>query len=91
MDESQLEVTKDLVQLKTFSEEEDAKVWKKSHEASTGKILSNVGHVGDNFYVAYTKGGELACRAMKEAGEYYNLNITLSAGYDLGRNWAECH
>lgn len=35
--------------------------------------------------------GKLAKEAVKEAGEYFNLNLPLDADIMVGRNWAECH
>lgn len=120
-DEAQAEVSRSLVQLKTFQCDEDyesdakewgvnvdkledkgesvelavaeakAEAWKKAYEEKTGKILSDVGHRGDVAYVGYCRAGELAIHAVKEAGDYYGLNVELTAGYMLGKNWAECH
>lgn len=90
-DESQLEVSGSLVKIKTFREEEDAKIWKKDYEMRTGKLLSDIGHRGGVYYVGYCRAGELAIQAVREAGEYYGLNVELTAGYMLGKNWAECH
>ena len=42
-------------------------------------------------FVAYSRPGELATEAVKEAGEYYKLNVELTAGYVVGKNWAMCH
>lgn len=90
-DESQLEVSGSLVKIKTFREEEDAKIWKKDYETRTGKLLSDIGHREGVYYVGYCRAGELAIQAVREAGEYYGLNVELTAGYMLGKNWAECH
>ena len=43
------------------------------------------------FYVAYCRAGELASEAVNEAGIFYKLNVPLTAGYIIGRSWAECH
>lgn len=107
LDESQLEVSKELVKFKVFrfdksgSEEEVkkrekeaetlAKEWKKQQELETGKIFSNVGHRDGLYFVGYCLAGDLAIQAVKEAGEYYKLNVELTAGYDLGMNWGSCH
>ena len=91
MDEAQLEVTKDLVKFKIFESKEIAKAWKQKHEQMDNKLYSNVGEIDGKVFVGYSIAGELASRAIKQAGEYYKLRIDLSAGYDIGRNWAECH
>ena len=87
-DEAQMEVKKELVQFKMFATEEEAINFKKSED----KIWSDVKpSPKGGFYVAYSRAGELAAQAVKEAGEYYNLNVELTAGYMLGRHWAQCH
>lgn len=106
-DESQLELSKKLVKIKSFKitkketeeeqEIEDKRVktlateFKKEQENTTGKIFSDIGHVNDVFYVGYCRAGELAVEAVTEAGRYYGLNVDLTAGYMLGKNWANCH
>jgi len=35
--------------------------------------------------------GDLACRAMTQAGKVLNLNIKIEGEYKIGRNWAETH
>lgn len=106
-DESQLELSKHLVKIKTFNIEQKptqeaqkeesarakalANAYKKQQEESTGKIYSDVGHTDKCYYVGYCRAGELAVQAVTEAGRYYNLNVDLTAGYMLGRNWAQCH
>ncbi len=64
---------------------------KKAVEASTGLIWSDIGETTDRLYIGYHRAGELAVEAVREAGEYYNLNVPLTAGYSLGKNWADCH
>lgn len=107
MDESQLELSKHFVKIKTFNIEQKptqevqkeesarakalANAYKKQQEESTGKIYSDVGHTDKCYYVGYCRAGELAVQAVTEAGRYYNLNVDLTAGYMLGRNWAQCH
>lgn len=105
-DEAQLEVTRDLVEFKWFSKEalgwqsEDddkeclAKVnaWKAEEEARTGKIWANVHESPKGgWFTAYSRAGELASLAVMKAGEFYGLNVELTAGYDVGNSWASCH
>lgn len=90
-DESQCEVSKKLVKFKTFSTKEEAVAYKESIEASTGKRWSDVGHYGDKYYVGYCRAGELAIKAVHDAGRYYKLNVDLTAGYMLGNSWKTCH
>ena len=86
LDEAQLEVSKTLIKWKLFSTEEEAKQWKKNNVG-----WSEVGHSDKGWYVGYCLAGKLAEESVREVGEYYKLNVKLSAGYNLGRNWAETH
>lgn len=88
MDEAQLELSKSMVKWKMFDTEDEAKAFKRTEE---GSKWSDVGHSDKGWYVGYCRAGELAVEAVKEAGEYYKLNVELTAGYILGRNWKECH
>jgi len=60
-------------------------------EAEAGRVWSDVMHTDKMYYVGYCRAGELATIAVREAGQYYKLNVELSAGYMLGTNWASCH
>jgi hypothetical protein len=87
MDEAQIELSKDLVKFKIFATEDEAKAF---HEED--KTWSDVGHApSGKIYRAYSIVGEMAAQAVVEAGQYYNLDVELTAGYQIGRNWAECH
>lgn len=85
-DESQLEISKALVEFKKFSSEEEAKTFK-----DQDKTWSEVIHSDRGWFRAYCRAGELATQAVLEAGKFYNLNVDLTAGYIIGRNWKECH
>lgn len=66
--------------------------WKAEEEARTGKIWANVHESPKGgWFTAYSRPGELASLAVKKAGEFYNLNVELTAGYDIGNSWASCH
>lgn len=80
-DEPSPEVKEAIAQLKKFKQEQEA----------NGKIWSDVMHTDKMYYVGYCRAGELAAISVKEAGEYFKLNVQLSAGYMLGTNWASCH
>ena len=90
-DEQQTEDLKENVKFKVFKEEGEAKTWKAAVESKTGKVMSDVGHQGDKWFVAYCRSGELAALSCEYASKYYNLNVELSGGYMIGRNWADCH
>jgi hypothetical protein len=74
---------------------ESAKAAKKACAAfkaeQTDKVWSDIGHTDKCFYVAYNRAGELATKAVTEAGKYYKLKVELTAGYMIGTNWATCH
>lgn len=66
--------------------------WKAEEEARTGKIWANVHESPKGgWFTAYSRPGELASLAVKKAGEFYNLNVELTAGYDVGNSWSSCH
>lgn len=90
-DESQLEATKDLVKFKVFKTEEEAIEYKKDFESKHNKILSDIGHINDKYYIAYSHIGEMCIEVVRKSGEYYNLPIPLTAGYTVGKNWKQCH
>jgi DNA polymerase I-like protein with 3'-5' exonuclease and polymerase domains len=86
-DEAQSEVTKGLVKFKSFDTEEEALAFKQ-----TRKDLSDIGHSKDGkYYVALCIPGYLATEAVRMAGEYYKLNVALSSGYMVHKNWAGTH
>lgn len=74
-----------------FKTKEEAETWKKEEEANTGKIWSDVSHSARGYYLAYSRPGELASQAVQEAGQYYNLNVELTAGYVVGKEWSGTH
>lgn len=87
-DEAQLEVRKELVKFKTFATQEEAETFKQAQTEVWSDIKESP---KGGVYVAYCRPGELAAQAVKEAGEYYNLNVDLTAGYMVHKNWAGCH
>lgn len=104
-DEAQYEVRRKDVEFKTFKIEysgEDKELRKQSEAKAeaqakefralqTDKTWSDVMHTDKMYYVAYNRAGELATQAVKKAGEYYKLNVELTAGYMIGTSWATCH
>lgn len=86
-DECQLETTKASVKFKKFKDEAEAKAF----ECPEGKLWSEVIHNDKGYFRAYCRAGELATIAVAEAGKYYKLKVPLTAGYNIGRNWAETH
>lgn len=87
VDEAQLELKKSMVTWKKFSSEEECKAFK----SDDGRVWSEPIHSDKGWFRGYCRAGELATMAVKQAGEYYKLNVELSAGYILGKDWAQCH
>lgn len=87
-DEAQLEVSKGLVKFKMFATKEEAQAFKAVQQEVWSDIKDSP---KGGFYVAYSRPGELASEAVRESGEYYKLNVELTAGYVIGKNWAMCH
>jgi len=86
-DEAQLELTRELVKFKMFDTEKEAKEF-----SEDGKVWSDVGHAKDGrFFRSWCRAGELAAESVKEAGQYYKLNVELTAGYVIGSGWDNCH
>ncbi|MCK9530395.1 MAG: DNA polymerase [Gammaproteobacteria bacterium] len=87
-DEAQMEVSKSLVKFKMFETEEEAQAFKDEQDVIWSDIKPSP---KGGWYVAYSLPGELAVKAVTEAGHYYNLNVELTAGYMVERSWAGCH
>lgn len=86
-DEAQLEVHRSLITWKKFASEEECKKW----VSDDGKRWSEPVHNDKGWFRGYCRAGELATIAVKQAGEYYKLAVPLTAGYNLGMNWAQTH
>lgn len=86
-DEAQYEVRRKAVQFKKFETEKEAK----SFVSEDGKVWSDVIHNDKGYFRAYNRAGELAVKAVRLSGEYYKLNVELTAGYMIGTTWASCH
>ncbi len=71
--------------------EKQCKDWQAEQLATTGKLWSEPGHTDKGYYTGYCRAGELASKAVALSGEYYKLNVPLTAGYNIGRTWAETH
>jgi DNA polymerase III epsilon subunit-like protein len=95
-DEQQQSVNKQLVRLKYFETEEEAKSYKKEIESEGKFILSDIGKSFEEpnlnkYFVGWCKVGELMVKGLLAAGEYYNLPIKLTSGYQIGKSWKDCH
>jgi len=86
-DEAQMEVTKSLVDWKIFKEEDEAIAFKKS---STDN-WSEVGHIGDKYFVGKSVISDLLLEAVDETTAKLKLNIPLGVEFIYGDSWATCH
>ena len=86
LDEAQYELNKELVKFKLFHTEDEAKEFKKHNPD-----WSDISHSEKGYYCAYCEPMLLAVQSVKEAGEYYKLNVELTAGYVIHKNWAGAH
>ncbi len=85
-DEAQGEVKRTMVTWKKFADKDECDAF-----TDPTKIWSEPVHNDKGWFRGYCRAGELAAQSVREAGEYFKLNVELSAGYILGRTWAECH
>ncbi len=95
-DELQQSIHKSLVRLKYFKTKEEAEDYKNKVEENDKFILSDVGKGfeeghKDEYFVGWSRVGELTVKSLLVAGEYYDLPIQLTSGYQLGFNWSQCH
>ena len=86
-DEAQLEVNREQVNWKKFDSEAECRAW----TPDDGKVWSDPVHSDKGWFKGYCRAGELATVAVRESGEYYKLNVPLTAGYMLGTSWGSCH
>jgi len=80
-------VRRSAVTFKKFANKDEAK----SYVDPEGKKWSDVIENEKGVFRAYNRAGELAVEAVRLSGEYYKLNVELTAGYMIGTNWATCH
>lgn len=90
-DEAQAEVSKKSMKFKRFSTKEEAQAFK-DKQLAAGKIWSDIKpSPRGGVFVAYCRAGELAVQAVTQSGRDLGMKVDLTAGYMVGRNWAECH
>lgn len=89
-DECQWEISPELVEKWEFDSEDSAKEML-NKLLTEGKNGSNIDSHGKQHTVYYSIVGDLARKAMKDSGKYYNLRVPLDADYSVGKNWADCH
>ena len=101
-DELQLEITKDLVGYQMFpvTEWEYNKKNKPFSSTALNAIRefraenpnwSSVHQTSEGYVLSYSIVGDLALQAVAQAGQYYKLNVPLTAEYAVGTNWRYCH
>jgi hypothetical protein len=47
--------------------------------------------IQDGYEIYYSIAGDLALQAVEKAGQYYKLNVPLTAEYMIGKTWADVH
>ena len=52
---------------------------------------SAIHQIQDGYEIYYSIAGDLALQAVQKAGEYYKLNVPLTAEYMIGKTWADVH
>ena len=69
-----------------------AQEFKEQQFAATGEVWSDIKpNPKGGVFVGYCLAGHLAVEAVGEVGKDFGLNVDLTAGYMIGRNWKECH
>lgn len=91
LDETQVQIYRDMAEVKFFKTEEEATRYKTNQEEETGKLFSDVGHSGNWWWCGYSRVGELLAESITEAGRFYNMQVKLTGGYQIGKSWRECH
>jgi len=74
----------------------DSKLYKTKDEAKTAskkiegecKVLPSIGNL---YYLAYTRAGELISKAVEMTNNHYKLKVPLEMGYAVGNNWSQTH
>jgi len=87
LDEAQWEVCESLVDVKTFETEDERIAFVNMLDKPIGDNTMFEGKPA----IFYSRVGELAKQAAKQASEYYKLRVSLDADYIIGKDWAECH
>lgn len=89
-DECQLEESKKNFEFKVFDSKDEAEQYRKSviSEKVWGEPIEGK---GGKWVLAYSRASELISKAVDMTTKHYKLNVPLSAGYIVGRNWADCH
>lgn len=101
MDEAQIEVTNDLIIKKFFPvthwEYKDDKPFCSTTLAVIKDFCkenpnwSSVHQTSNGYELSYSIVGDLALQAVAQAGQYYKLNVPLTAEYAVGFCWRDCH
>ena len=101
-DEAEHELTEDLVIHKVFPVEQweydkknkpfSSTVLQEIREFRMTNINWSATHRSDSSYdLSYSIVGDLALQVVAQAGQYYALNVPLTAEYMIGKSWAEVH
>lgn len=83
-DEAQFSLHKSLVSFKVFKTEDEAK-------AVVTKDSSTVGHIGDNYFVAFSPMSKIIKDSITKTERLLKLNVNLGFEWACGSTWSECH
>ena len=83
-DEAQFSIHKSLVSFKVFKSEDEAK-------AVVTKDSSTVGHIGENYFVAFSPMSQIIKDAITCTEKLLKLNVNLGFEWACGSTWSECH
>lgn len=86
-DEAQNRISKSLVKWKKFSSKEESTGFSKDPESLAGEVV----HKGGYWWVPVSGIATLLSRSVGEGGKYLGINVDLTAAWNVGYNWAECH
>lgn len=87
-DESQGEQPKKAFSFKVFETKESAEEYRKNSDKVWSEPIEGN---NEKYVLAYSRACELISKAVDHTSEHYRLNVPLSAGYIVGRNWRDCH
>ena len=86
-DECQNRIGKEGIKFNIFNSKEEADLFASVKE----EVCSDVREKDGRFFVATSQIGDLLARSVYEGGKYFDLNVDLSAAWQVGYTWKDCH
>lgn len=87
MDEAQLEESRSNFKFKRFETKEEAVEFTEKQEQPWSEPFEAKGY----WFVGYSRASELISVAVDRTSKHFKLNVPLSAGYIIGKNWSSTH